>query len=579
MRAKFTIAVCALLMLGLAVTHVNAQGFNVSKSETYVVEHGRNQMLGAIRLDYTQSGGNIDDGRTIKVTYGTLELTGGGAVLCAGSFSTDTGVTAETANANCIPAVTTSFANDDDTDIGTVTINLGTPRPDSNQFGFVVIQGVRADVSGLSAGDKIVAAVNSSTAPSGFVPIGQDRTESVGGTVSTVMDGLDVKVGQASRLLCNLETGAEGSEVPVGGIPSITVSEGVPMAWEEAMGGTMITVKMNSLPEGVNLRWPHVVNFRQDPADDSEDDAQDTIWSTLTLTDGSRRTAGMVDTDTTMGAGQEDNTDTTGNDEQDDVYAGNNGEMVTYEYAITDAGTTGESDKDVTTEKDSFKIEFAVEVTDLEKVGAGGISDIWAWLAPAGKSGDDDNRGTVLSYVMMPDTDPEVVMGDIINFGECVTYLLFPYVTCSSTDEEGAMMDPWTTAMAIANTTMDDGVFGISDGAAAQSGDIMLHTFPRSTMGDDGMMMMMDMAPMTVAADLAAGDTWSDTCSNILPGFNGYIIAKAGFRHAHGVAFVLRMTPGGAAPEVAHGYLGLVIPDPEFDNKGRGAAAGESLGQ
>ena len=179
----------------------------------------------------------------------------------------------------------------------------------------------------------------------------------------------------------------------------------------------------------------------------------------------------------------------------------------------------------------------------------------------------------------MPDTDEDVVLGDIINFGECVTYLLFPYVTCSDTDEGGAMMDPWTTAMAIANTTLDDGVFGISDGAAAQSGDITLHTFPRSTMDDDGMMMMMDMDPRTVASDLAAGDTWSDTCSNILPGFNGYIIARAGFRHAHGVAFVLRQTPGGAAPEVAHGYLGLVIPDPEFDNKGRGAAAGESLGQ
>ena len=53
MRVKFTIAVCALLMLGLAVTQVNAQGFNVSKSETMVVQHGRNQMMGAIRLDYT----------------------------------------------------------------------------------------------------------------------------------------------------------------------------------------------------------------------------------------------------------------------------------------------------------------------------------------------------------------------------------------------------------------------------------------------------------------------------------------------------------------------------------------------
>ena len=166
-------------------------------------------------------------------------------------------------------------------------------------------------------------------------------------------------------------------------------------------------------------------------------------------------------------------------------------------------------------------------------------------MAGAGreKSGDDDNRGTVLSYVMMPDTDPEVVMGDIINFGECVTYLLFPYVTCSRTDEEGALMDYWTSALAIANTTMDDGVFGLNAGAAAQSGDITIHPFPRSTMGDDGMMMMMDMDPMTVATDLAAGDTWSDTCSNFAPGFNGYIIARAGFRHAHGVAFVLGGTP------------------------------------
>jgi hypothetical protein len=564
-------------MLGLAVTHVNAQGFNVSKSETYVVEHGRNQMLGAIRLDYTQSGGNIDDGRTIKVTYGTLELTGGGAVLCAGSFSTESGGDAETANANCITAVTTSFANDDDTDIGTVTINLGTPRPDSNQFGFVVIQGVRADVSGLSAGNTIVAAVNSSTAPTGFVPIGQDRTESVGGTVSTVMDGLDVAVGQASRLLCNIgqidtTPDEEGGEVPVGGVPSITVSEGVPKAWETAMGGTMITIKMNSLPDGVNLRWPETVNF-VNPADDD-----DTVWSTLMLTDASRRVAGMHGTDTNRGAGRELNTDT--EDDADDLYAANNGEMVTYEYAAAGTNPTLSDTvtKNITTEKDSFKIEFAVEVTDLEKVGAGGISDIWAWLAPAGKSGDDDNRGTVLSYVMMPDTDPEVVMGDIINFGECVTYLLFPYVTCSSTDEEGAMMDPWTTAMAIANTTMDDGVFGISAGAAAQSGDITLHTFPRSTMGDDGMMMMMDMHPMTVAADLAAGDTWSDTCSNILPGFNGYIIAKAGFRQGHGVAFVLGMFPGGAGIDVAHGYLGLVIPDPEFGGD-RAAASGETLGQ
>ena len=88
---------------------------------------------------------------------------------------------------------------------------MGTDRPAADAFGFVILRGVRADVSGLSAGDKIVASINSSTAPTGFVPIGQERTESVGGTVSTVTDGLDVVLGAASRLLCNIgETDDKG---------------------------------------------------------------------------------------------------------------------------------------------------------------------------------------------------------------------------------------------------------------------------------------------------------------------------------------------------------------------------------
>ena len=192
-------------------------------------------------------------------------------------------------------AITATAANDADTGVGTVTISLGTGGRTAGSF--VILRGVRADVSALSAGDKIVASINSSSAPTGFVPIGQDRTESVGGTVSTVTDGLDVVLGAASRLLCNIGSVGEGEDaVPVGGVPSITVSEGFATAWETELGGTMIALKMNNLPEGVNLRWPHVVNFRQDPADDSEDDGPETIWSTLTLTTASRQTAGIIDT-------------------------------------------------------------------------------------------------------------------------------------------------------------------------------------------------------------------------------------------------------------------------------------------
>ena len=226
----------------------------------------------------------------------------------------------------------------------------------------------------------------------------------------------------------------------------------------------------------------------------------------------------------------------------------------------------------MTTEAESFKITFDVDHRQAADVGAGGISDLWAFLAPAGKSGDDDDRGTILSYNMAPVTDPDTDDGDILNFTECVTYLLFPYLTCGT--------DPaWTTAIAISNTTLDDDVFGINDGAAAQNGDIMLHAFPRSAYGDDGMKTMGEPMRMMLTDSLAAGDTYSATCSNIMPGFEGYAIAKARFRHAHGLAIILGNFTDGASLDVAHGYLALVIPDPEFNNTGRGAASGESLGQ
>jgi len=44
------------------------------------------------------------------------------------------------------------------------------------------------------------------------------------------------------------------------------------------------------------------------------------------------------------------------------------------------------------------------------------------------------------------------------------------------------------------------------------------------------------------------------------------------------LALVLGNFSGGAALDVAHGYLALVIPDPEFGGD-RAPASGESLGQ
>ena len=212
-------------------------------------------------------------------------------------------------------------------------------------------------------------------------------------------------------------------------------------------------------------------------------------------------------------------------------------------------------------------------MVDVDKAGKGGVSDVWAQLWPGAKSGEDDNRATVLSYSHPVETKDE---GYFVNVSECVTYLLFPYITC------GAHAD-WDTGIAIANTTMDDGIFGISEGATAQRGPVTIYAYPTGEKTAnystaDGYTGKPTVS--MISGGLAGGDSVAMACSgdSALAGMQGYAIVKAGFRHAHGMAFVLNTASG--AVDAVHGYIALVIPDPEFGgpNENRAAAEGETLG-
>ena len=521
MRVKFTIAVCALLVLALGASQAYAQGYLVSRSIETVVQHGKNQMVGTIQLDYTETAGDIDAGATITITFGGLPVTAGGLGTCEGGLVCLDGAEVET---------------DEDTGAGTITIDT-TGTPDGGEM--ISLVGARVDVSSLDAGDDIIATI-STTAPTGLIPIGQSRRGSVAAVVAEVKAGLTVGISAASRLICNLDAtedadnDAATAETPIGGIPMITVSEGFNDAWETALGGTTIAIVTMNLPDGVELRFPESVTFNN-PGDENDD-----VWATLTLSGDSATEAVVGET----------------SDEAND------GSMVTYDY-------TQQEVSDSNGVMDSFAIPITVVTGDIA-AGGGGIADIWGVLSPQ-PAEDDADVATVLSYLKDAVTDPDTADGDFLNIAECVTYLLFPFLTC------GSDMN-WTTSFAIANTTLDDGVFGLSKGATAQAGSIELHVFPRSKMDDDGVMTMAKPDVKMLTHSLAAGDTYSAVCDSIAPGFEGYAIAKAGFRHAHGVAYVLGNYMGGASRDVAHGYLALVIPDPEFGNQ-RAPAAGETLGQ
>ena len=225
-----------------------------------------------------------------------------------------------------------------------------------------------------------------------------------------------------------------------------------------------------------------------------------------------------------------------------------------------------------TKEHDELKNVFTVSpkvMVDVAKAGKGGVSDVWAQLWP----GADDDRATVLSYSHAVETKDE---GYFVNVAECVTYLLFPYITC------GAHAD-WDTGIAIANTTMDDGIFGISEGATAQRGPVTIYAYPTGEKNADystGEGYTGEPTVSMISGGLAGGDSVAMACSAdpMLAGMQGYAIVKAGFRHAHGMAFVMNLASG--AVDAVHGYIALVIPDPEFggDNEDRSAAEGETLG-
>lgn len=576
MRVKFTIAICALLVLGLAVSEVAAQGYRLSARVNTVAASGNNQELGALRLTYKASGNvHIPANNTIEITFGGLTITslaGGG--LVAGDTNTLTGVTATVGNI------------DDDNKNQKITLDISGATPGNDQI--ITLTGVRVDVSGLDA-DAVRATATSTGSSGDFIEEDAVAGEAASIKVSNVKDGLAVtEVTQISVLTCDA-TGTGGR------MPSIKVEEGFASAWEtNALGDgdtttaanpdTQIRIVVANVPSGVTFRWPGGGNAGEDG----------TMGNTDDLIEGSE---GFF-------ANPADHTiDHDGTDTTDKVVSGSLMYMssgaaigedktkhwVVYSFSGTNIDSAGGTDP--ADPHNGVKNVFTVSpmvMVDTKKTGMGGVSDVWAQLWPMAKTGADDDRASVLSYSHDVETSAGSTTnpnGYFVNVTECVTYLLFPFLTC------GAQAD-WTTGIAVANTSADDEVFPVNAGAAAQGGSVMIHAYPKSTMAEkmaaghnSSPEMLADPISATISGNLAAGDTVAVTCNThaMLAGFEGYAIIRAGFRHAHGMAFVLGNFMDGAAIDVAHGYIALVIPDPEFAGEGgapigRGAVSGETLG-
>ena len=559
MRTKLNILMCTLFVLGFAVTQLQAQyAYRLGARHRTVAQYGNNQMVGDVYLmniDTEANAENTDVARNqeagmdkVDISFGGLTITNSSITPQCAADLTDAGFEGGACDTG------TTVAINDDKDTATITVNA------ADNTDNIRLTGVRLNVSGLDVDAQVAASLSSAGA--GGINFGSGAGVSAARHVATVKAGLSFAITHANQLYCSGEGATQ---------PSLKVTEGFASAWESAgdFGSTNIHFKILNIPAGVTFIWPGQdhddamgapevrMNVTEPPAGGFTEAApgDNTLVAMLEFvpaglsSDTSEAVYKFVPTDFTAG--------------EDLDGAG-------------DGTATAQNAVDHTTRADTFELKLVTAI-DAAKAGTGGTADIWGWLHPA--AGFED-LGTKLSYTMHPqtqDTNEDEVIdeddGDILTVSECVTYLLYPFVTCGSTAG-------WSTGMSVANTTMDDDVFGEKKGAAPQAGSVTLFGYPKSAKAADGSSGETgDAVMMMLSPNLAAGDTIATACPMVTEGgWEGYAIVRAAFRHAHGMAFVIGNMDGGAA-DVAHGYMALVVPDPQFTEGVRGTEISESLGQ
>lgn len=140
--------------------------------------------------------------------------------------------------------------------------------------------------------------------------------------------------------------------------------------------------------------------------------------------------------------------------------------------------------------------------------------------------------------------------GTVATIGDCVTNLLFPFMT----NEVG-----FDTTFTITNTTSDDLAFGSGAGAAAQSGTCNLVMYPTTlatqTSSAAG---TLSAASNFTTPTIGAGGTYVFLQSATqFAGRSGYLFAICRFLDAHGFSFVTN-GPSSTAT-ISQGLLALVI--------------------
>ena len=550
-RSTLTGLVCALLILAFFTT-AQAQtttqgGFSISRdnevsgdrSLAYMIEGGNNQRVDDIFLTYAVdseatklrrleivNGAARDSALTVM--FPGLKMAYEPTVTTPGDTAGDPGVEMakldiDTAEGKCPVAPEVGQA-DERTLMWNFVAGTGdaasqvmicvpgnlVANETTNAIPKITVSDIRLDVSGLKAEEKVNVSVRSSVDPGTI-----DLTNPLGGgdavgpiAVGVVKTGVVFKAGVGVGLSCALTN-----------TPSATVSivEGFTGAWNDWHGSNKTGIQFRLVLSGV-------------PG--AKDDK--VSWA-----------AGMAKVD--LNPGPEKNEQIIGTLTVVAPKGVKDGSEVVFEYAPS---TEHDLDNEY---KRSFTVTGTASFAGAASVGV--EAQLWP---PAGRSnaGDKSDLEDVLSFEyalsVPPNADDKSTANpetEWLEVSECITYLLYPFVTCGASDG-------WTTGISVANTSPDPDnvVFGEFDDLKGQAGAVTAYAFPKNGNGAPPL-------ASQITPNLPAGNTLSFTCSEnaVLAGFEGYMIIKSGFQNARGMAFVIGDFDADGIHDVAHGYVAEVI--------------------
>jgi hypothetical protein len=205
----------------------------------------------------------------------------------------------------------------------------------------------------------------------------------------------------------------------------------------------------------------------------------------------------------------------------------------------------------------------------------------------------EDGSSSQVNGEMPYFTAGEVTGLAVVNFTDCVTNLLFPYINTFRAGAAYGAFSNFGTGIDFANTTWDPYALTGAGGsyiypdmakgsAVPQSGSCTVYFYP----ANEGTGSIYQTPPISAGGsysfDVASGSGGPNGNITLVSGpyfsgETGYAIAICGFQNAYGFAEIWDNTAiAPLNPEATLGYVAYILPDPAFYHR---SPAGDSLGE